>query len=142
MRLQQDSPAKILVIEDDPDYAEMLQRQFEEMEHEPTVAHRLKDGIKAAETMSPDVIFLDVGLPDGSGLMAISSLKELPGHPEVIIVTGRGSADGAELAIRSGAWDYVPKGGSFQEIALALARALSYRKQKQVTSAVPQWGPA
>jgi two-component system NtrC family response regulator len=48
----------------------------------------------------------------------------------VIIMTGFGDPNGAELAIKSGAWDYIEKSASIKEITLSLERALQYRQQK------------
>jgi len=55
----------------------------------------------------------------------------------VIIVTGAGDPDGAQPAITSGAWDYIEKGISSKHIALALKRALDYRRHHQPTDAPP-----
>ena len=54
----------------------------------------------------------------------------IPNAPEVIILTGQGDPDGAELAIKGGVWDYILKPSSVREIALTLSRALKYRKEK------------
>ncbi len=126
--------SKILVIDDDPSYGDMLAYQFRSLGHETQLTRSLREGRDSLVTFQPDVIYLDVGLPDGSGLSVIGELKDTPGCPEVIIVTGRGSADGAELAIRNGAWNYVCKGGSNQEIVLSLQQVLEYRRGKQEAS--------
>ncbi len=57
--------------------------------------------------------------------------RNAPSAPEVIIVTGFGEPDGAELAIKSGAWDYIEKGASVKEMTLSLERALQYRREKK-----------
>ena len=88
----------------------MLLRQFLDMEHEATIARCLKEGMRVAESLNPDVVFLDVGLPDGSGLDAIGGLKNLPGHPEVIIVTGRGSAGGTQAVTAAARGSQVENG--------------------------------
>ena len=77
-----------------------------------------------------DVVFLDVNLPDGSGLDVLPSIREAPSSPEVIILTGLGTADGAELAIKSGVWDYIQKPSSIHKMTLPLKRALQYREEK------------
>jgi two-component system NtrC family response regulator len=66
--------------------------------------------------------------------MALQSLRNIPGRPEVIIMTGQGDPDGAELAIKSGAWDYLQKGNSLSNIPLILNRVLQYRREKASTS--------
>ena len=56
-----------------------------------------------------DLVFLDVNLPDGSGLDAISIFKNRPSQPEVIIITAEGKEEGAKTAFDYGAWDYLLK---------------------------------
>lgn len=77
-----------------------------------------------------DLVFLDVRMPDGNGLDLLPRIQGISNPPEVIIMTGYGESQGAELAIRSGAWDYIEKTASVKEITLSLNRALEYRKQK------------
>jgi two-component system, NtrC family, response regulator len=78
-----------------------------------------------------DVVFLDVNLPDGNGLEAMKTIRQMPAAPEIIIITGSEDVDGAELAMHSRAWDYIPKTGSYKKFVFALDRALEYRCQKQ-----------
>jgi two-component system NtrC family response regulator len=58
-------------------------------------------------------------------------IKESPSKPEVIIVTASGDPDGAELALRYGAWDYIQKSPSVKDLLLPLSRALDYRREKR-----------
>ena len=81
--------------------------------HEVMLAHTLSDTFKKAVETEFDAIFLDVRMPDGDGLGIGSRLKESSASPEVIIITGFGDSDGAELAIQCGAWDYIQKPSSF-----------------------------
>jgi two-component system NtrC family response regulator len=78
-----------------------------------------------------DIVFLDVNLPDGSGLELLPTIRQAESGPEVIIITGEGSAQSAEAAINSGAWDYLQKPLLTQEIELQLTRALDYRAIKK-----------
>ena len=120
----------VLIIDDDEMLCQMLSRKLQKMDCTPATAHTAKDGIEKAIKMSPDVVFLDVMLPDGSGLDILPKLKALSSDPEVIIFTARGTKDGAELAIRTGAWDYIAKPSSLQGMTLPLKRALEYRQKK------------
>ncbi len=97
------------------------------MGHVPSCHHTLRDGVKQAEEGSFDAVFLDVNLPDGDGLQAIVSIRETASKPEVIIITGAGDPDGAELAIKNGAWDYIQKPLSPKTVVLPLNRVLKYR---------------
>ncbi|MEZ4577668.1 MAG: sigma 54-interacting transcriptional regulator [Desulfobacterales bacterium] len=77
-----------------------------------------------------DVVFLDVHLPDGNGLTVLPEFKKSSSSPDVIIITGAGTPDGAELAIRSGAWTYIQKPISMSDMILQLNRVLQYREEK------------
>ncbi|MFH1139647.1 MAG: sigma-54 dependent transcriptional regulator [Pseudomonadota bacterium] len=122
---------KVLIIDDDLMFCEVLSLTVGRLGHEVTYVHTLGEGLRLARSTPLDVVFLDVRLPDGNGLKILPELRETESSPEVIIVTGLGDPDGAEMAITGGAWDYVEKGSSIQEITLPLMRALQYRAEKQ-----------
>jgi len=122
--------ASILIIDDDKSICKMLCRLFRHMAHDATYALTLGDGIKAASSGTFDVVYLDVHLPDGNGLEALPIIRRVSSSPEVVIITGGGDPDGAELAIKSGAWDYMRKPPSMDGLTLQLTRLLQYRKEK------------
>ncbi len=122
--------ALILIIDDDKMMCDMLTAKFSSMGHQTDYCHTLADGLALAGNTQYDLVFLDVGMPDGSGLDVLPELRNAPGQPEVIIITGLGDPEGAEMAIRSGAWDYIEKGSSLKQITLPLTRALQYRQEK------------
>ena len=124
--------ANVLIIDDDLMYCSMLADLATRQGHEADKANTLEDGLKKAAQNDFDIVFLDVHLPDGNGLDILPRLRQAPSTPEVIIVTGSGDHAGAEMAIRSGAWDYISKGSSLEEITLPLVRALQYRGGRTV----------
>ena len=105
----------------------MLRQMVGSIGHDVSCAHTLKDGLHEALSHRYDVVLLDVMLPDGNGLDALPEIQRAESSPEVIIMTGLGDPDGAELAIRNGAWDYVQKPLSLNQIILPLRRVLQYR---------------
>jgi DNA-binding NtrC family response regulator len=121
---------RVLIIDDDSDYTEMMSRYVATMGHEAHRASTLSIGRKLALECLPELIFLDVNLPDGCGLGSIRDLRDIPSSPEIIVITGDGNEDGAAQAITSGAWDYWQKGRSMRELAVPLARALEYRQER------------
>jgi two-component system, NtrC family, response regulator len=129
--------SKILIIDDEQavfrTLAVMIRRMGAEAEWCPT----LNQGLSAVEENAFDVVLLDVQLPDGCGLDCVSRIRQAPSQPEVIILTGFGNVDGAEIAIKNGAWDYIQKSGSSQHITLSLKRVLEYRKEKALHRPVP-----
>jgi len=122
--------ATVLIIDDDRVFCDVLSRRINRLGHKSVFNITLKDGIKMAKTKAFDVIMLDVQLPDGNGIETIPTFKELDYSPEIIIITGSGNPDGAELAIQCGAWDYIEKPATVDDITLPLLRALEFRKEK------------
>ncbi|MFP5238612.1 MAG: sigma-54-dependent transcriptional regulator [Acidobacteriota bacterium] len=118
---------KILIIDDDEPIREALTRVVERLGHEPSMAASLAQGLAMARDGDFDVIMLDVRLPDGNGLEAIGELHGSPSRPEVIVITGWGDPDGAEAAMRKGAWDYIEKPPTLRSMTGPLLSALAYR---------------
>lgn len=102
----------------------------ERLGHETAYALTCCDGMAKALSNAFDLVLLDVDLPDCSGLDILPKIREVPSEPEVIIITGEGDPDGAELAVRNGAWDYIQKPASGDSMKLALLRALEFHEQK------------
>lgn len=108
----------------------MVCKKLRSLEHDVESAYSLAQGFEKVEGNAFDLVLLDVRLPDGSGLEALSQFKLIDSKPEIIIITGEGDPDGAELAIETGAWDYILKPLSARELSLNVTRALEYRKEK------------
>jgi len=126
--------ANVLIIDDDPATCKLLTKMVERLGgHTAATAPTLQDGMKAAADTPFDAVFLDVRLPDGCGLDLVSRFRDIPPRPEVIIITGYGDQDGAELAVKNGAWDYIQKPFSPEKILLTLNRVLQYRKDLKQT---------
>ncbi|MGE0086150.1 MAG: sigma-54-dependent transcriptional regulator [Desulfococcaceae bacterium] len=126
--------AKILIIDDDEMMNMALARAVSDLGHETLSALTLEQGLRKVTADHIDAVFLDVRLPDGSGIDAIARIRKNPSRPEVIIITGFGDRNGAELAIRNGAWDYIQKPCTADEMILPLRRALEYRQARQTVS--------
>lgn len=122
--------AHILIVDDDPAICMLLTTLAKRMGHQASSTATIRGALDMSATDAFDVVFLDVNLPDGCGLNFLPQLHSPPDGPEVIIITGLGDPDGAELAIRSGAWDYIEKTSIHGDMPLALTRALQYRAEK------------
>ncbi len=123
--------ANVLIVDDDPIFFEPLVFYIKNIGHACDVGQTLAKGKEMAAANEYDIIFLDIILPDGSGLDAIGTFKGMPHSPEIIIITGRADLAGAEQALIDGALDYLEKPPSYRQLSLLLERALQYRVQKQ-----------
>ncbi len=120
---------RVLIVDDDVMFCRFVTDAVQEEGYEIRCAHTFSEGVMLASSGIFSVIFLDVLLPDGNGLDRFSEIRDVS-TAEIVILTGAGSADGAELSIKSGAWDYIQKPASINLIVLTLARAHQYREEK------------
>lgn len=122
--------SKIVVIDDDHQYAELLRRLLSAAGHQVLCCGSLREGQEAVASFAPEIVLLDVCLPDGSGLERIHAIKAARCLPEVVVITASGDEDGAELAIRAGVWGYWLKSRPIRELQVTIAQALAYREER------------
>ena len=123
--------ARILIIDDDRQVCETLESMALRQGHDCLSAVTLGEGLEFLEQDGIDIVFLDVRLPDGNGLEALGRIRGRVAPPDVIVLTGEGDPDGAELAIQGGVWDYLVKPSPIKQIKETLSRALAHRAEKQ-----------
>ncbi|NHZ47796.1 response regulator, partial [Nitratidesulfovibrio liaohensis] len=99
--------AHVLIIDADAAFAQLVAGIAEGLGHRASRATGLVEGRLLAD--DADVIFLAATLPDGNGVEAMPGLRALPGQPEIIVTAEGGDPDGAERAIRHGAWEWLRK---------------------------------
>lgn len=124
----------VLIIDDDKLVCDSIASVIKRMGHSHECVFTLKEGLEKVRGEDFDVVFLDVRMPDGSGLDILQDIQKTSSSPEVIIITGFGDPDGAELAIKNGAWDYIEKPLSVRQIKLPFTRALQYQDEKRRAS--------
>ena len=119
---------RILIIEDDPDVAELIRYHLTKEGYETWISSKGIHGLEQAKTSRPDMILLDIMVPELNGWEVCRRLKqdtELRGIP-VIIVTGRAEEGDKVLGFEMGADDYVTKPFSPREL-VARVRAVMRR---------------
>jgi len=122
--------ASILIVDDDPIFCTPFVNYMEKLGHQCRVAFNFSDGLSLVQDFYFDVVFLDVILPDANGLERINNFIDAQSSPEIIIITGKSEISGAEMALKNGAWDYLEKPPSYDDVKLTLKRALQFRKNK------------
>src|SRR4051812_37216865 len=98
----------ILVIEDEPPLQKFLRVTLEAQSFKVIEAERGEHGLRHAATAHPDMIILDLGLPDMDGLEVTKRLREWTATP-IIIVSARGKEQDKVAALDAGADDYLTK---------------------------------
>jgi two-component system, NtrC family, response regulator len=122
--------SSVLIIDNDKKIGDAIAVIIRELGHEAHIASGFIEGLEAFRRNEYALVLLEVQLPDGSGLKLLPKLRETLPCPEVIIMTGDGDKDGAERAIRNGAWDYLPKPVEVENISTMLTRVLQYQTEK------------
>ena len=120
---------KILIIEDEPDIADFIKRGLLLKGFEVKVASKGYQGLEIAQSQNPDVIVLDLMLPDVDGIDICRELRA-GGDTGIIILTARSQVGERIRGLEAGADDYLPKPFSFQEL-LARIQAILRRRSPQ-----------
>src|SRR5512137_146820 len=123
---------KVLVIEDEPDIVRGLKDALEFEDYEVFAAFEGKDGVRLAKERSPDLVILDLMLPDVNGYQVCVEIRGFNSVVPIIILTARGEESDKIRGLEAGADDYVTKPFSVGEL-LARIRAI-FRRMNRVPS--------
>jgi two-component system response regulator AtoC len=116
----------ILIIEDDKDLCRVLELQLQLENYQTNVAFNATDGLKHVKNQQPDIVLLDLNLPDESGLKILPLL--LAAGPSVVIMTGDSSNKLVVEAMRLGAFDYLRKPLDLHNFFLVLKKVQRHRR--------------
>jgi DNA-binding response OmpR family regulator len=133
-----DTKSKILIVEDDPDVAEMLTAYFRSQEYEVFTVNWGEDGVRSAQEMTPDLVILDIRLPDIDGYEVATRLRgdrRTADIPIIFLTEKRDRADRLH-GLEIGADDYITKPFDVQELRLRVRNALKRISQGSLTNPV------
>lgn len=119
---------KILVVEDEPEMLESIERVLKQEQAVVETATNLNDALDKALIYEYDCILLDINLPDGSGLELLQELKNNNKSDGVLILSARNSLDDKLEGLNLGADDYLTKPFHFSEL-IARVRSIVRRKK-------------
>jgi two-component system response regulator HydG len=129
---------KIMVVDDEADVRTLLTTVLKRANYEVV---ELQDAaaLKASFSGSqPDVILLDLKLPDADGLELLPAIKKQWPTVEVVVLTGFATIDAAVMATKLGAYDFQKKPFEPKHLLLSIERALEYKAQKEEASSLRQ----
>ena len=118
-------PARLLIIEDHMDVLEVLRDYFVGDGYRVTCASDAASGLQAVRSERPDLVLLDLALPDMHGETVLLRLRILFPDVPVVLVTANADEALAKRLLRLGAFDYIPKPFNFGHLARIVAVALS-----------------
>ncbi|MCK4849805.1 MAG: response regulator transcription factor [Phycisphaerae bacterium] len=124
---------KVLIVDDEPNVLRVLDYVLAAQGYEIISADNGAKALKKAVTERPDLIILDIILPDMSGFEVCRELRACHVDVPILMLTGRKSVDDRVRGLDTGADDYVPKPFDFDEF-LARVRALARRPKSQANA--------
>jgi DNA-binding response OmpR family regulator len=119
-----DTPARLLIVEDDPGIRRFVRQALEAEGHQVFETQTLARGLIEAGTRKPDLVILDLGLPDGDGLSVLRELRRQMEPLPVLVLTARGGLQDRVCGLRSGADDYLAKPFAMEELVARLEAIL------------------
>lgn len=120
-------PTRVLLVDDEQDFVEILTMRLEEAGEQVTPAYNGQECLEKLAAKEFDVVILDIKMPGMDGIQTLRNIKS--SHPlvEVILLTGHGSTETAVEGMKLGAYDYLLKPADFEDLAAKLVGA---RKKK------------
>lgn len=116
---------KILIVDDETPFRVAMRRLLEKT-YSVVEAETGSSALQLAQREEPDLILLDIALPDANGLELLPQLKELRPSPTVVMITAYEQIKDVVLAIKSGAFDYLVKPVDIDEFELTIQHALEH----------------
>jgi DNA-binding NtrC family response regulator len=123
-------PTRVLLVDDEKDFVEMLSLRLKEVEEKVTVAYSGKECLETLKNKEIDVVILDIKMPGMDGMETLKEIKKRFPLVEVIMLTGHGSTETAVEGMKMGAFDYLMKPADFDDLT-AKMEAARKRKEEQ-----------
>jgi two-component system nitrogen regulation response regulator GlnG len=115
---------RLLVIDDEPSILHAFRRVFDDPQLELLTAETAAEGEASVKEHRPDVVVLDLNLPDRSGLECFEHIKQIDRRIPVIFITGHGTVESAIEATKHGAFDYLFKPLELPELKELVSKAI------------------
>lgn len=131
----------LLVVDDEPYIGYTFRRAFGEDGITVLATATVAEGIRLFQAERPEVVVLDLQLPDGSGLEVFEAIRATSPKTPVIFVTAHGTTQTAIEAMRHGAFDYLVKPVNFERLRDLLKRAFDSARLMQVPALLPTTQP-
>ena len=123
---------KILVVDDDRMIRHLISQAFVETEHEVTTAGCCEEALSMIGKVQPDLLLLDIELPEINGFEAFDKFKALDSKLPIIYITGGGTSDTAIQSMKLGAFDYLLKPLDVTQVRDLADRAIEIRRLAKV----------
>src|SRR5437764_180348 len=132
----------LLVVDDEPSILHFFRRAFPGPDVTLRTATAAAEGVGKVTTDHPDVVILDINLPDASGLETFRRIHGIDPKIPVIFITGHGTTGTAIEAMRLGAYEYLLKPLELDQLSDLVERAFAISRLMRVPAVIPEGGEA
>jgi two-component system nitrogen regulation response regulator GlnG len=131
---------KLLLIDDEPVIQHAFRKAFHPPEYSTTTARTAAKGLEQFAADRPDVVVLDVHLPDADGLATFDRLKQVDARVPVILITGHGTTDLTIEAMKRGAFEYLLKPLLYDRLKAVVDQACASSRLMNVPAVMADTG--
>ena len=124
------TPPSVLVVDDVEDMRFVLRKVIERAGMQPVEAEDGRSALNVIRRQHPDIVVLDIRMPDMDGYEVFRRAKELDNELPIIMITAFAGVDDAVRMVKAGAYDYLPKPFSNEALLLTIHRALDERRDR------------
>ena len=125
--------AKILILEDDTTFAQLLEGFLTKNKHEVTLVTHIKQSLKLIENQEFDLFLIDYRLPDGIGFEVITHARNLALATPIVIMTSFNDVRTAVKSMQMGAFDYITKPVNPDELLMVIKNSLTKKDTKEIS---------
>lgn len=122
---------KILIIDDEPSICEFVKKFLEQKGFGVVACMRGQDGLLKAREMCPDLVLLDLNLPDIYGIEILNEIKNINKDIQVIVLTGYATSESVIEAIKLGAYEQIAKPIDLKKLFTVIKAALNIKGEGQ-----------
>ena len=121
---------RILIVDDEPDMTETCRRALGSAGYQCFTSNDAREALTLLASERPDLLLTDLRMPEMDGMEMLRRAKEVDSQIPVLMLTAHATLESAVAAVKAGAFDFIAKPFSIDQLKLAVERALTWRRQQ------------
>jgi two-component system response regulator HydG len=119
---------RVIIVDDEPDMTETCRRILKSAGYQCLITNTAQDALNLLGTEGPDLLLTDLYMPEMDGMEILRRAREIDPQLPVIVFTAHATLQSAVAAVKAGAFDYIAKPFSVDQLTVAVERALTRRR--------------
>ncbi|HVA41016.1 MAG TPA: response regulator, partial [Candidatus Binataceae bacterium] len=119
---------RILIVDDEPDMTDTCRRILGPAGYQCLISNRAQEALSLLGSERPDLLLTDLRMPEMDGMEMLRRAREIDPRMPVVLLTAHATLESAVAAVKAGAFDYLAKPFSIDQLKVAVERALARRR--------------